>query len=933
MQRKLWLDFETRSLINIKDTGTDRYVRDSSTEVLMLAWAIDNGEVNIWLPILGEPMPAELHAAMIDPTFQKFAWNYRFERGIFEHQLGYVTQRGEWFDPSVLAGYMALPIGLDRASKAMHLNEEEKKIKTLGDDRLTKIFSQQSKRKKNELKKNPDLAPMYYRDWNTDPEKWQEFIDYCFTPDHKLLGEDLIWKPAADFKTGDRVLGFDELGTNRYFKAAEIESIRYEDAPTFKVTLASGHIFRVTGEHRWLTGLKHQRWTETKDLLGSTHPRTVHRYMIPWTSEKSYNSGWLAGLYDGEGSYSARTLTLGQNTGRVANNFVKEMESRNFVIGKSGRKKCKTFWVKGGKYESLRALGTLRPKRLLNKVNFDQLGRMERRGLNDQIVSVEPIGNQTIVKIQTSCSTMIVDGYPMHNCKNDVRAERAVWDAEVALGCPMPESEIKVWLLDQRMNDTGVFIDLPYVHGAAKYATAEVNGIMEEMKSLTGLENPNSTTHQLKPWLQQRGYPFDSCAKEYIDEAITNAGHFKLTPLALQVLKLKQKLGGSAYTKLEKILDMVSQDGWLRNQFLYHGAHTGRWSGRGVQLQNLFKPDPRVSDVLDEVTQAIKNGTLDIPAIVAKENEKRAAWNAANADKPPKKPLDSFNIMDAVAGTIRSAFCAPPGYKLVMCDLAQIESRVLAALAGCQTMIDAYKNGEDLYISFMSWLLKKPLTKKDKAERQRGKVVILGCGFGMGVDKFIEYAATFGVELSEKEAKEAVYGFREKYKEIPAFWKALDTAVKKAIKGGVCVYVNGGIVVDGRNEMMLKIKLPSGRYLHYYKPSIEVEMTDYGPRDSVCYESWDAKGKQKKRLYGGLICENVVQAVARDILVNGMFLAEKVGFVISMTIHDELVCLCKIDSGLGIKDLEKAMITVPWWGEDLGFFLGAEGDENGYYKK
>jgi DNA polymerase bacteriophage-type len=695
-QRKLWLDFETRSKINIKDTGTDRYVRDLSTEVLMLAWAIDNGEVHIWLPILGEPMPQELHEALVDKTVQKFAWNYRFERGIFEHQLGYVTERGEWFDPSVLAGYMALPIGLDRASKAMHLNEEEKKIKTVGDDRLTKVFSQPSKRKKSELKKNPTLSEFYYRDWNTDPEKWQEFIDYC---------------------------------------------------------------------------------------------------------------------------------------------------------------------------------------------------------------------------------------------KNDVRAERAVWDAEVNLGCPMPESEIKVWLLDQRMNDTGVFIDLQYVNAAAKYAMDEVNLIIGQMKELTGLENPNSTTHQLKPWLKARGYPFDSCAKEYIDEAVTNAGHFKLTPLALQVLKLKQKLGGSAYTKLEKILDMVSQDGWLRNQFLYHGAHTGRWSGRGVQLQNLFKPDPRVSDVLDEVTQAIKTGTLDIPAIVAAENAKREAWNAANPDKPPKKPLEPFNIMDAVAGTIRSAFCAPPGWKLVMCDLAQIESRVLAALAGCQPMIDAYKSGEDLYVSFMSWLLKKPLTKKDKAERQRGKVVILGCGFGMGVDKFIEYAASFGVELNEKEAKEAVYGFREKYKEIPAFWKALDSAVKKAIKGNVCVYVNGGIVVDGRNEMMLKIKLPSGRYLHYYKPRIECEMTDYGPRDSVCYESWDAKGKQTKRLYGGLICENVVQAVARDLLVNGMFEAEKLGFIISMTIHDELVCLAKIDSGLTIKNLEAAMTKVPWWGEDLGFFLGAEGDENGYYKK
>lgn len=704
MAKVLWMDFETRSLLNVKEVGTDRYVRDDSTEVLMLAYAFDDGDVSIWVPIVGEPMPQDLHEAMIDPEVQKFAWNYGFERGVWAHRLGYVTKRSEWFDPSVLAGYMALPIGLDRASKALALDESNKKISTKGDERLTKIFSQESKRKKTELKKNPLLTPTYYKDWNTDPEKWKDFLDYC---------------------------------------------------------------------------------------------------------------------------------------------------------------------------------------------------------------------------------------------KNDVRAERAVWRAECAMNCPMPWEEIQVWLLDQRMNDTGVYIDLTFVKNAAVYAEKEVAGIVAEMKELTGLENPNSVTHQLKPWLQERGYPFDSCAKEYIEEAVKEAKRFKIQPLALDVLLLKQKLGGSAYSKLETILDRVSQDGRLRNQFLYHGAHTGRWSGRGVQLQNLFKPNERVNMLLEEITSAIRNNTLDIPTVMSEYNAKTAAFNSANPTDKHKKlfgtgagDLTPITMMEAICGTIRSAFCASPGNKLVMCDLAQIESRVLAALAGCQPMIDAYKSGADLYLEFMSWLLQKPLNKKEhKAERQRGKVVILGCGFGMGVDKFIEYAATFGVTLTEKEAKDAVYGFREKYKEIPAFWKALDNAVKKALKLENCVYVNGGIVVDGRNPAMLKIKLPNGRCLHYYKARIEAETTDYGVRDSVIYESWDAKGCQIKRLYGGLLCENVVQAVARDVMVNGMYEAEKLGFVIVMTIHDELVCEILATSSLGKKDLEEAMCKTPEWGEGAGFVLAAEGDEHGFYRK
>lgn len=695
MTRKLWLDFETRSMLNIKDTGTDRYVRDASTEVLMLAWAFDDDEVNIWLPILGEPMPAALHEGMIDPDVQKFAWNYRFERGVFRHRLGYETQRGEWFDPSVLAGYMALPIGLDRASRALQINEEVKKIVTKGDERLTKIFSAPWKTKKTSLKKDPTLPLMYFKDWNTNPEEWEAFKEYC---------------------------------------------------------------------------------------------------------------------------------------------------------------------------------------------------------------------------------------------KGDVRAERAVWYAECAMNCPMPEEEIRVWLLDQRMNETGVWIDLPFVKNAAALASAEVAGIMAEMRALTGLENPNSR-QQILPWLQERGYPFDSLDKEHMAEFFKEAHRFKVSPLGMEVLQLKKKLGGSAYTKLETILDRVSQDGRLRDQFVYHGAHTGRWSGRGVQLQNLFKPDGRVSSVLDQVTSGIRNNCLNIDVIVAEYNAAIDVWNTANPTEKPKPHLKSFSVMDAVAGTIRSAFAAPPGRKLVMCDLAQIESRVLAALAGCQAMIDAYAKGTDLYKEVMAFQLKKDIKDITKDERARGKVIILGCGFGMGWEKFIEYAATFGITLSEKEAKEAVNTFREKYSEIPAFWKALNNAVMQAINLNICVYVKG-MVVDGRNPRMLKIKLPSGRCLHYLNPRVETEQTDWGStREASIYESWDAKGRQIKRLYGGLICENVVQAVARDVMVNGMYEAEKLGFVIVMTVHDELVCEIDIAAGYGKKDLEKAMTAVPYWAEGMGFVLGAEGDENAFYRK
>jgi len=724
--RKLWLDFETRSHIDLKACGLDRYAKDSSTEVLMLAWAFDNYPVQLWLPILGEVMPAELHAGLIDQTIIKMAWNYNFEKDIFQFRLGYAIPQGQWADPNVLCANMSLPIGLDRAASALDVDIELKKTVFTGKTKPVKMFSEPTKATKTMLKKLAAAIPCsvdelpalwdtltlpegfrglkkapngeigYFKDWNSHPDKWQEFCDYC---------------------------------------------------------------------------------------------------------------------------------------------------------------------------------------------------------------------------------------------KQDVVAERAVWYAANAMKCEMTEGEVLAWLLDQRMNDTGVWIDRTFVENAMNYALGEVNSIMTAMKNITGLENPNST-QQLGGWLRDRKYKFDSLDKEHIAEALVNGKHWGMSDEAFSVLELKKKLGGSAYTKLETILDRVGPDGRLRDQFVYHGAHTGRWSGRGVQLQNLFKPTKDVSTLREKIVTGIRNNDFKIQTIFTEYNDEVTAWNALNPTEKPKKLMEKCpTMMDAIAGTIRASFAPTPGNKLSVADLAQIESRVLAGLAGCQTMIDAYAQGLDLYKDIMSFLLEKPYADITSAERANGKVIILGCGFGMGWEKFIEYAATFGVTLDEATAKKYVTAFREKYHEIPAFWKSLNNAVLSAVKANICIYVQG-LIVDGRNPQMLKIKLPSGRCLHYLKPFVTSETTDWGQiRDGVSYHAWDAKGCQIKRLYGGLLCENVVQAVARDVLLNGMLEAEKIGFLIIMTIHDEVVGESAKESKLTYKDLEHAMTRTPAWAEGMGFVLAAEGYDADYYRK
>lgn len=696
MATRLWIDFETRSFVDLKASGIDRYAQDASTEVLMLAWAFDDEEPELWLPCLGEPMPQRLHEGLSNPAVIKMAWNYNFEMNIFRFKLAYDIPQAQWQDPNVLCANMSLPISLDRAAQALNIDIELRKTVITGKKKPVKLFSEPTKTLKRMLKKDPTLPPFYFKNWETHPEEWKVFCEYC---------------------------------------------------------------------------------------------------------------------------------------------------------------------------------------------------------------------------------------------KQDVRAERAVFYAAEAMKCPITPGEQEAWLLDQRMNDTGVWIDRQFVENARAYALEEVAGIIAQMKQLTGVDNPNSGK-QLGDWLRERKYPFDSLDKEHIAEAIKEAERYGMPPAAREVLDLKQKLGGSAYTKLQTILDRVGPDGRLRDQFVYHGAHTGRWSGRGVQLQNLFKPTKEVSALREKIVSAIKDNSLKVQTCFDAYNDEIVAWNAANPDKKPKDKLKKCpTMMDSIAGTIRAAFAPTPGNKFSVSDLAQIESRVLAALAQCQTMINAYKSGLDLYKDIMSFLLEKPYDAIDSKERANGKVIILGCGFGMGWEKFIEYAATFGVTLDEATAKKYVYAFREKYSEIPSFWKELDRAVVFAVKSNCCVYVRG-LIVDGRNPKMLKIKLPSGRCLHYLDPIITSEQTDWGEiREGVSYHAWDAKGLQLKRLYGGLICENVVQAVARDILLNGMLEAERVGFIIVMTIHDEVVGESPKSSPLTYKDLEHAMTRTPDWAEGMGFILAAEGYDAAYYRK
>lgn len=518
-------------------------------------------------------------------------------------------------------------------------------------------------------------------------------------------------------------------------------------------------------------------------------------------------------------------------------------------------------------------------------------------------------------------------------CKNDVVAERAI---ERKLSkYPLPESEYKGWCLDQKINSTGIPTDLAVVKGAQFIAAKEMALLRARLKELTGCENPNSN-EQLLAFVQSQGYGFSSLGKAFVNRAM--AGECPLTDLCREVLEIRRMTSKTSVNKFDAIASNVNSDGRLRYQFSFMGApRTGRWSGKGsqdaggVQMQNLARPVKSVEKNMDRALELVRK--MDYDAIKAEFEQ----------------PLE------VASSVIRGAFCAEPGNKLAIADLAAIEARVVAWLSGCKPLLDVFHKGLDPYIDFATDLYKKPYDQVTKQERTNSKPAVLGACYQLGAGEEVEtadgdriktgllgYALALGVELTPSEAAEAILVYRNKYKEIVDYWWELERASIAAVRGHGLQTV-GFVTFEAVGKSMLRVLLPSGRYLTYLQPEVnEVEFTTKDKKtgkdrtfkkDELSYMGLDQTTRQWVRMptRGGHLTENFCQAVARDILLHGMTLADELGMEIVAHVHDEIVAQVPENGQLGHEDLVDCMKTVPAWA--VGLPLDAEGFESKSYRK
>lgn len=478
-------------------------------------------------------------------------------------------------------------------------------------------------------------------------------------------------------------------------------------------------------------------------------------------------------------------------------------------------------------------------------------------------------------------------------CVQDVVAERAVYKRLSRY--PVPDAEWSVWCVDQRVNARGLPVDLDLARKIASIAQTHREATVMRAALATQLSNPNSVP-QLRQWLATKGYHVDDLQSQTVDALLSQ----DLPVEVREVLDARQQLSRSSLAKLDTLLRAAGDDERLRGAFVYYGAGTGRWTGKLFQPQNLPRPSMSNSDI-DEARHYVRE------------------FNA-----------DTFNMLyDDVSGAlssmIRSLIAAPAGRQLVVADYASIESVMIAWCCQSEYLVDLYRQGLDPYKDFATKLYGIPYEEVTKAQRSFCKPVVLGAAYGIGAKGLQRYAEAFGMAMTEAEAKTQVDTFRKAYSAIPTFWQQLDDATSAAMQQ------RNQPVTVGRFEMLydgrfFSIKLPSGRSLYYYQPRLEQD--DYG-RPRLTYAGREPSVRVDTR--GPKIVENVVQAVARDLLAHGLVNADARGLDVVGHVHDEIIIEADADDDTALSRLIEAMTDLPDWCLDAP--VRAEGYAAPYYRK
>lgn len=492
-------------------------------------------------------------------------------------------------------------------------------------------------------------------------------------------------------------------------------------------------------------------------------------------------------------------------------------------------------------------------------------------------------------------------------CLQDVKVERNLWHF-IQKFPQMPDWDLRQWFLDQKINDRGVPMDLHMAESAIDLWDEEKRQLTEELAEVTGL--PKVTPVPFKQYMQEAfDVELESLRKEYLASLLMKN---ELPKDAQHLVSLWAQKEAKAVSKYTAVQNAICDDGRARGMFQYKGAaRTDRAGGRIIQLQNLKRPFVEPEGI-DTVVKSIKHKD---PLLI--------------------RTLYGMGVSEVLGGAVRHVVSAPEGKTFAISDLSSIESVVLGWVALCPAIDETFRSGRDSYKVFASKYYDVPYDDVTKAQRGFSKPPVLGAGFMLGWKGLIAYAEGYGVKMTTEEAKRAIDTFRGMYPEIVQFWDWIYKALEYVTASGQpCEGYRLNIT---RDADFLRINLPSGRNLSYYRPEFRMMPAPWDSKKLISNFTFMGTNQNNPtwtriNAHAGGITENIVQSIAGDILWNGLTHAANEGLEPVLHVHDEIgvqVDVDKADAALAL--LRDCMTRKCHWNQDM--WLGADGMITNRYTK
>ena len=951
--RTISIDIESYSSIDLAKSGVYRYAESPDFEILLLGYSVDGGDVQVVDLANGENLPAEISAALVDPTIIKWAFNAQFERICLSKWLR--LPPGQYLDPRswrctmIWSAYMGLPLSLEGVGVVLGL---EKQKLSEGKD-LIRYFCKPCNPTAANGERSRNL-PQHA------PEKWIAFKEYNR---RDVETEIAIQEKLAKFSVPDNVWADYHLDQeiNDRGVALDMDLVRQAKAMDNR---SRTELMRLMQELTELDNpnsvLQMKQWLSDQGLETDTLGKKAVTEMLKSAPEAL---GKVLELRQALAKSSIKKYTAMENV--VCEDDRLHGMFRFYGANRTGR------WCLTGDHEILTKEGWRKIASPFNgrpEIAVFDSDSEEIRFEKSKIISFDYSGDMYLWESKRVDQLSTPEHRNLITNSHGVKKVRFVADipsnAQLPVGgrlkpCLPPrftEGELRLLVAYQADG-----ISAGGARNGLAFRFSKQRKIQRIKELLTSLKypyrenkhgdgvtcvrvpasnyNPHIKTKQFGWWLLNEN------ADAFFDELGHWDGHIQTESsmqyvttnrLNAEIIATFAHLSGRA--AIINSRQVPEGKNWRE---AYYVEIWNNVSPKGVSI-----PDaPKLSHGYTSTVYCAETST---GFFIVRRNKK--IWITGNSSTTiniqnlPQNHLSdleqarglvrcgNFDALEMLYDTvpevlselIRTAFIPKPGCKFIVADFSAIEARVIAWLAGETWRQQVFESGGDIYCASASQMFRVPVEKHgvNGHLRQKGKIAELALGYGGSVGA-LKAMGALEMGLDEGELQPLVSAWRASNPSIVRLWWDVDRAAMKAVRERTVSETHG--IRFSYQSGILFISLPSGRQLSYVKPRIGINQ--FGS-DCITYEGVGSTKKWERiESYGPKFTENIVQAISRDILCHAM--QNLKDYSIVMHVHDEIVI--EADQAITTDSICTQMGQTPPWAK--GLLLRADGYETNFYRK